>query len=125
MKKSLLTLLLMVGAIATHADEYVYLTFETTDGAKTSVSVSSLTLTISGTTLTAGSQSFTLTNLSKMYFTTSDGSTTTGIQQLNVEVLDEATAIYDLQGKKVAKEQMRKGAYIIKTTQGTYKIVVK
>lgn len=115
----------MVGAIATHADEYVYLTFETTDGAKTSVSVSSLTLTISGTTLTAGSQSFTLTNLSKMYFTTSDGSTTTGIQQLNVEVLDEATAIYDLQGKKVAKEQMRKGAYIIKTTQGTYKIVVK
>ena len=125
MKKSLLTLLLMVGAIATHADEYVYLTFETTDGAKTSVSVSSLTLTISGTTLTAGSQSFTLTNLSKMYFTTSDGSTTTDIQQLNVEVLDEATAIYDLQGKKVAKEQMRKGAYIIKTTQGTYKIVVK
>ena len=125
MKKSLLTLLLMVGAIATHADEYVYLTFETTDGAKTSVSVSSLTLTISGTTLTAGSQSFTLANLSKMYFTTSDGSTTTDIQQLNVEVLDEATAIYDLQGKKVAKEQMRKGAYIIKTTQGTYKIVVK
>lgn len=125
MKKILLTLLLMVGAMTVQADEYTYLTFETTDGAKASVSVSSLTLTISGTTLTAGSQSFNLTNLSKMYFSTSDETTITGIQQLKAEALDETTDIYDLQGKKVTKEQMRKGAYIIKTKQGTYKIVVK
>lgn len=123
MKNFLLTLFFMVGVIAAHADEYAYLTFETTDGAKTSVSVSSLTLTISGTTLTAGSQSFTLTNLSKMYFSTSNE--TTGIQQLKAETLDEAIDIYDLQGKKVTKEQMQKGAFIIKTKQGTYKIVVK
>lgn len=125
MKKILLTLLFMVGAMTVQADEYTYLTFETTDGAKASVSVSSLTLTISGTTLTAGSQSFNLTNLSKMYFSTSDETTITGIQQLKAEALDETTDIYDLQGKKVTKEQMRKGAYIIKTKQGTYKIVVK
>ena len=125
MKKILLTLLFMVGAMTVQADEYTYLTFETTDGAKASVSVSSLTLTISGTTLTAGSQSFNLTNLSKMYFSTSDETTITGIQQLKAEALDEATDIYDLQGKKVTKEQMRKGAYIIKTKQGTYKIGVK
>lgn len=125
MKKILLTLLFMVGAMTVQADEYTYLTFETTDGAKASVSVSSLTLTISGTTLTAGSQSFNLTNLSKMYFSTSDETTITGIQQLKAEALDETTVIYDLQGKKVTKEQMRKGAYIIKTKQGTYKIVVK
>ena len=81
MKKILLTLLFMVGAMTVQADEYTYLTFETTDGAKASVSVSSLTLTISGTTLTAGSQSFNLTNLSKMYFSTSDETTITGIQQ--------------------------------------------
>ena len=125
MKKILLTLLFMVGAMTVQADEYTYLTFETTDGANASVSVSSLTLTISGTTLTAGSQSFNLTNLSKMYFSTSDETTITGIQQLKAEALDETTDIYDLQGKKVTKEQMRKGAYIIKTKQGTYKIVVK
>lgn len=125
MKKILLTLLFMVGAMTVQADEYTYLTFETTDGAKASVSVSSLTLTISGTTLTAGSQSFNLTNLSKMYFSTSDETTITGIQQLKAEALDETTDIYDLQGKKVTKEQMRKGAYIIKTKQGTYKIVLK
>ena len=47
--------------------------FETTDAAKASVSVASdVTLNISGTTLTAGTQQFTLSNLSKMYFSTSD-----------------------------------------------------
>ena len=60
-----------------------------------------------------------------MYFSTSDETTITGIQQLKAEALDETTDIYDLQGKKVTKEQMRKGAYIIKTKQGTYKIVLK
>ncbi len=124
MKKILLSLLVAMGAVTVQADSYTYLTFETTDGAKTSVSVSSLTLTISGTTLTAGSQSFTLSNLSKMYFSTSD-ETTTGIEEITNAALDEATDIYDLQGHKVTKEQMRKGVYIVKTKNRTYKIVVR
>jgi len=124
MKKILLSLLVAMGALTAQADSYTYLTFETTDGAKTSVSVSSLTLTISGTTLTAGSQSFTLSNLSKMYFSTSD-ETTTGIEEITNAALDEATDIYDLQGHKVTKEQMRKGVYIVKTKNRTYKIVVR
>ena len=103
---------------------YTYLTFETTDGAKASVSVSDLTLTISGTTLTAGTQSFTLTNLSKMYFSTSD-ETTTGISEVMKADLDEATDIYDLQGHKVTKAQMRRGVYIVKTKSRTYKMVVR
>ena len=92
----------------------------TTDGARASVSVSDLTLSISGTTLTAGTQSFTLTNLSKMYFSTSDESTT-GIEEITNATLDEATDIYDLQGHKVTKAQMKKGVYIVKTKQRTYK----
>lgn len=124
MKKILLSLLVAMGAVTVLADSYTYLTFETTDGAKTSVSVSSLTLTISGTTLTAGSQSFTLSNLSKMYFSTSD-ETTNGIEEITNAALDEATDIYDLQGHKVTKEQMRKGVYIVKTKNRTYKIVVR
>ncbi|MBQ7420074.1 MAG: hypothetical protein IJV17_04950 [Prevotella sp.] len=123
MKKFILLLTAMIGSMATHAESYTYLTFELTDGSKTSVAVSSLTLSISGTTLTAGSQSFTLTNLSKMYFSTADE--TTGINAITAEELNEITDIYDLQGRKIAKEQMRQGVYIIKTKRGTFKIAVK
>ena len=126
MKKIILFLTMLVGAMAAQAGEYAYLTFETTDGSKVSVSVASdVTLTISGTTLTAGTQSFTLANLSKMYFTTSDETSTTGISKVMKTDLDEATEIYDLQGHKVTKDQMRRGVYVIKTKQGTFKLNVK
>jgi hypothetical protein len=124
MKKILFLLTILVGTLTAQADSYSYLTFETTDGAKASVSVSDLTLTISGTTLTAGTQSFTLSNLSKMYFSTTDESTT-GIEEITSATLDEATDIYDLQGHKATKEQMRRGVYIVKTKQRTYKMVVR
>ena len=114
----------MVGTLTAQADNYTYLTFEATDGAKASVAVENLTLTISGTTLTAGSQQFTLSNLSKMYFSTAD-ETTTGIEEVTAATLDEATDIYDLQGHKISKEQMRKGVYIVKTKNRTYKMVVR
>ena len=126
MKKIILFLTMLVGAMAAQAGEYAYLTFETTDGSKVSVSVASdVTLTISGTTLTAGTQSFTLANLSKMYFTTSDETSTTGISKVMKTDLDEATEIYDLQGHKVTKDLMRRGVYVIKTKQGTFKLNVK
>ncbi len=124
MKKTLLLIVMMIGTLAAQADDYSYLTFETTDGSKGSVSVSNLSITISGTTLTAGSQSFTLTNLSKMYFTTTD-ETTTGISEITTAELNEATAIYDLSGKQVSKDQMRRGVYIVKTKNGTFKVNVK
>ena len=124
MKRIILFMTMLVGVLTAHADNYAYLTFETTDGAKVSVSVASdVTLTISGTTLTVGSQSFTLTNLSKMYFSNTDE--TTGIEEITSATLDEATDIYDLQGHKVTKDQMRRGVYIVKTNSRTYKMVVK
>lgn len=124
MKKLFLLLTVLVTTLTVQAEGYTYLTFETTDGAKASVSVENLTLTISGTTLTAGSQQFTLSNLSKMYFSTSD-ETATGIEEINSASIEEATDIYDLQGHKVSKEQMRKGVYIVKTNSRTYKMVVR
>ena len=125
MKKIILFLTMLVGTLTVQAEDYTYLTFETTDGAKASVSVASdVTLSISGTTLTVGSQSFTLTNLSKMYFSATDESTT-GISEVMKADLNEATEIYDLQGKKVSKNQMRRGVYVIKTKQGTFKLNVK
>lgn len=124
MKRLLFILMMMTGTLAMQAGDYPYLTFETTDGNKVSVSTESLTLTVSGTTLTAGNQSFTLVNLSKMYFSTSDESTT-GISETVTADLNEVTDIYDLKGNKVSKSQMQKGVYIVKTNKGTFKMTVK
>ena len=125
MKKIVLLCMALVGALTVQAEEYAYLTFETTDGAKASVAVSSLTLTISGSTLTAGSQTFTLSNLSKMYFSAADETTATGIEEITAATLDKAAEIYDLQGHRVAKEQMHKGVYIVKSSSRTYKMIVR
>ena len=127
MKKVLLFLMTMMGATA-QADDgtYSYLTFETANGAKTSVALSSsqTVLALNDGTLAVGNLSFSLADLSRMYFSTSD-ETATGIQELRVADLDDAADIYDLQGRKVAKAQMRKGIYVVKTSNGTYKVNVK
>ena len=127
MKKIVLLLMTLVGGgLAVQAeDSYTYLTFETTDGAKVSVSVSSLPVTINldNSTLVIGNETFALADLSKMYFSTQ--SETTGIQEISSATIDEAADIYDLQGHKVTKAQMKKGVYIVKTNGKTYKIVVK
>ena len=126
MKKILLLLTILVGTLTAQAGDYTYLTFESTDGAKVSVDVSSLPVTINldNSTLTIGNQTFTLADLSKMYFSTSN-ETTTGIEVITSATLDEATDIYDLQGHKVTKEQMHKGVYIVKTKNKTHKMVVR
>ena len=125
MKKIVLLLMTLVGGgLAVQADDnYTYLTFETTDGAKVSVSVSSLPVTINldNSTLAIGNETFALADLSKMYFSTQ--SETTGIQEISSATIDEAADIYDLQGHKVTKAQMKKGVYIVKTNSKTYKIV--
>ncbi len=133
MKKIVLLLMTLAGALTVQGRvhslqemaerAYNFLTFEMTDGAKVSVAISSLTLTINGNTLTAGSQTFTLSNLSKMYFSNTDE--TTGIEEMTSATLEEAAEIYDLQGHRIAKEQMTKGVYIVKTKSKTQKIVVK
>ena len=126
MKKIALLILTLVGTLLMHAEEkYSYLTFEMTDGKKVSVNAESLKLSFNGNTLTAGNQSFTLTNLSKMYFSTSDESNTSDIEEVSSATLDDAIEIYDLQGHQVTKAQMRKGVYIVKTKEKTCKIVVK
>lgn len=128
-------LLLMVwgSAFVAQAEGYPYLTFEMTDGAKVSVSVESLTLSFSETTLTAGSQTFTLSNLAKMYFTATS-ETTTGIESIDNLSIDRMLSkddeIYDLSGKLVlsgtsSNAKLKRGVYIIKTKEGISKIAVK
>ena len=123
MKKIVLLLMTLVGALAVQAeDTYTYLTFETTDGVKASVPVSSLPVTINldNSTLIIGNQSFVLADLSKMYFSTQ--SETTGIEGISSATIDDDAVIYDLHGRRVTKAQMRHDIYVIKTKQGTRKV---
>lgn len=123
MRRNLLFLFVAMSTLSLHAEDYTYLTFETIDGAKTSVPATSLTLTISGTTLTVGDQSFTLSNLSKMYFSASNE--TTGVSTLTLDDWNTVTDIYDLKGQKISKSEMKNGVYIVKTQKGTFKVAVK
>ena len=129
MKKLALTLLILAGTLTAQADGYTYLTLETTDGTKTSVDVSSLPVTINldNATLTIGSQTFALADLSKMYFSTQ--SETTGFDKID-DLQLESTEIYDLSGKKIVNRKsvnskLPRGVYIVKTPSRTYKMVVK
>ena len=127
MKSFILGILMMVGTLPTMAESYPYLTFELTDGAKVSVSVSSLTLSFNGNTLKAGSQTFTVSNLSKMYFSSTDETNggATAIEELTADDL-EGKEIYDLNGHRLDSDaQLPRGVYIVKSKNKTCKIVVK
>ena len=123
---------MMAGTLPTMAESYPYLTFELTDGTKVSVSVSSLTLTVNGTTLKAGSQTFTISNLSKMYFSSTDETSgATAIDELTADDL-EGKEIYDLNGHKIELQitnyelpKLPRGVYIVKSKNKTCKIVVR
>ncbi|MBR5844303.1 MAG: T9SS type A sorting domain-containing protein [Bacteroidaceae bacterium] len=123
MRKLLLLTATLIGILVAQAENYAYLTFVTTDGAKVSIPSQSLNITISGTTLTAGSETFTLSNLRKMYFTTDNQ--TSDIKAITANEWDEAVEVFDLNGRKIAKEQALKGVYIVKSKSETHKIVIK
>lgn len=130
MKKLLLSLVLFGGTTGPtlgvgidDSEGFTYLTFETAGGAKVSVPVESLTMTVAGNVLSVGKQSFTLSELRSMYFSQADE--TTGIKTITAQELEEVTAVYDLKGRRLEKSQLKKGVYVVKSSRGTYKIAVK
>lgn len=125
MKTKVLTLLLLLVAMMAQAADYPYLTFETTDGQKTSVSVTSLSISIADGKLTVGGQTFDLSSLSKMYFSTASETTDISVVKNSQLTIDDDAEIYDLQGRKVSKDQMRHGIYVVKTKNGTFKVNMK
>ncbi len=58
-----------------------------------------------------------------MYFSASEENA--GIGSISATEMDEATDIYDLNGRKLTKDRLQNGVYVVKTKSGTYKIVVK
>lgn len=127
MKKLILSLsLLSPLAISATADEYPYITFETLEGAKSSVPVTSdLQFSFANNTLTIASQTFALDNLSMMYFSTTEQSVATSIHTVK-QITENASDIYTLDGRKIIASQMQKGeTYIVKSNNGTNKLMVK
>ena len=117
-------------------DEYPYLTFEDSSGSTTSMSVESLEITVSDGSLVVTnsekSTSLSLTSLSKMYFTATDMTDTSVIEEINLTV-DEPVEILSLTGISLgtyssietAHLALPYGIYIIKTTSGTHKMSIK
>ena len=134
MKKLLFTTLITLGTLQAQAYDYPYLVFQNTEGTTTVIAVESLSITISDGQLVAtnadGTQSFALTDLSKMYFTKQ--ADLTGISNAGTQE-DEVVEVFTTGGIKLgkylnineAKSSLKPGLYILKSKQKSFKIVVK
>lgn len=134
MKKLVLTTLITLGTLQVQAYEYPYLVFQNTEGTTTAFAVESLTITISEGKLVAknaeGTQSFSLGDLSKMYFTRQTD--LTGISDTDTSE-DEIVEVFTTGGIKLgkylniheAKSSLKPGLYILKSRQKTFKITIK
>lgn len=134
--KKIMTLLAFVvaGSLAAHADDYPYLAFQSADGSVKTMSVTSLTLTFSNGVLMAtngeGSSTFNLASLSKMFFTTTPTSVQAPAGETNG---DDGVEVFTLTGIRVgsyrsvgaAQEQLKSGVYVVKSTDESFKLVVK
>ena len=133
MKKKVMTILLLSTTLLVHAGDYDYLTIESSNGNKTSLTAVGLTIAFSNGKFVAtnGSESATLSlsTLSKMRFTDTNNSTETALNSIDSTDdgfgIDDADAIYDLSGRQVPPTSVKKGIYIIKKGQETRKIQVK
>lgn len=135
MKRILLMMVVMVATIVAHAYDYPYLTLQTASGTTTSVAVDDLVLTVSDGQLVVtnddGSVTFTLSELSKMYFSTTASGVPTAVS--TVPVADGQVEVYTTGGIFVgsydsvaaAKSNLRSGVYVMKTNERTIKTVVK
>lgn len=123
---------LLLTALSVRASDYKSLVFQGNSGT-TAVDISSLVITVSEGKLVAsnasGTQTFTITDLTKMYFS----SDATGIGRVDNGTPASALVAYDISGRKMgsydsidaAKAQLKQGVYVIKQDNKTFKIVVK
>ena len=128
MKKKLMTSALLMVMLSAQAGDYTYLNVEKADGTVISLTASDLTITFADGYLVAGSEKIAaLTDLSKMYFSNTEG--TTGISSISDGedfTAGDADAVYDLSGRQLPQgSQLRKGVYIVKKNGRTLKMHVK
>lgn len=134
MKKLVFTMLMMAGILQAKAYDYPYLVFLNSEGTATFFAAESLSITINDGKLVAtnadGSQTFSLSDLSKMFF--SKTTEITGINDINTNGSQEVE-VFTTGGVKLgkfesitsAKTSLKPGIYVIKNSQKTYRIAVK
>lgn len=117
-----------------YADDYPYLTFQTTDGAQTSFSAVGLTLTLEDGLLVVSDgttrQTFAPETLAQMFFAQSGanaiGSITTDEAATTCEVYTLAGIhIGSFASRAALRGQLPAGIYLVKTKDTTTKLVVK
>ncbi len=126
----------MMGVATAHAEDYdyPYLAFQTVDGSLQTVAAEGLVITFADGKLVAsngdGSRPFTLSDLSKMYFSTSaEEADAIG----EVESADSPVEIYTVAGicvgryesLKDARGSLEKGIYVVKSGSRTTKMMVR
>ena len=121
--KKIILMFLLVCAGMVQAGEYAYLVFTNTEGTKTALSVTNLTMTVNGTQLDVtnaeGTVHFTLTDLAAMQFSV-DGET---LQESIDHMLnaDAPVTVYAISGMALgsfssmiqAVQQLDKGTYVM------------
>ena len=133
-KKKIILLVLLVCAGIARAGEYVYLVFTNTEGTKTALSVTDMTLSVQENSLTVsnaeGTVNFTLTDLQFMQFMTEDGQMSA---LENVLDADAPIDVYTILGVKVghynnlleAAGVLGKGSYVITNGKNSQTILLQ
>lgn len=133
MKKFFATIVALIGTLAAQAYDFPYLILQSADGNTQAVSVESLTITFADGQIVAvndnGSQTFTLTDLNKMFFSNSGDAT--GISTM--ESVGESVEAFTLGGLSLgkfssmveAKSSLKTGVYVLRSKNKNVKIAIK
>ncbi len=132
MRKLIMSLMAVALPFAASADEYAYLSFETSDGSLESVSIESLSMTFSDNRLIVenvdGRKEFSVADLGRMFFSAT-ASGITDVKAVASADRDVYTASGMFVGRYAAgtdlKSILKSGLYIIKDNSNTTKIMVK
>lgn len=125
MKKLISLFIAITMSALAYADGYSYLIFQTLDGTQTSFPVASLTMTVGDGTLTVNGQTFQLAELDKMFFSEDEATAINGVVAGDANDGDAAAQVFDLLGRKISKDDMKHGTYIVKKNGKTYKVAVR
>ena len=134
MKKILIFAVTVVCAVMAQAADYPYLVFTNTAGTTIVMNVSSLTMTVSGSSLQVtnsnGTETFALTDLVSMQFS-AESSIATAIEQvLEADLPVEVFSVTGVQlgsfgSLREAARGLSAGAYVIKQGVNTQTVIVK
>lgn len=126
--KYLSTLLMLAVAFTVNAAEPLSLVLETNDGTQYSVDASGLKMTVADGQLLIGDKSFSLTSLSKMYFS----GKMSDIEDVAKAMAQSPVTVYTLSGQSLtfpdmttARANLSKGIYIVTNGVESYKIAVE